>query len=244
MVATAGLAGARCAAKPVSIRVRRRALLRLHRAAASATAGARARRPTPASAAAAALAPATTAAAAAVAAPVRSRARSFPALPLPRRPAMAVASATPRYTPARRAALSRGLKTSGGRSRLWSLRTCCLRSSLRRPAPVLAAVAKMLPWVACAGFGVYCMRFNLALGLAAALRSADVFVVAALGGVGWAFGRYLESVSKRFDATDAALREVKELLRARALSARGVARRTRLWRASHCGRSVNARRKR
>ncbi len=74
----------------------------------------------------------------------------------------------------------------------------------------------MLPWVACAGFGVYFMQSNLALGLAAALRSADVLVVAALGGVGWAIGHYLESVSKRFDATDAALREVKELLLARA----------------------------
>jgi hypothetical protein len=100
-----------------------------------------------------------------------------------------------------------------------------------------AAVAKMLPWVACAGFGVYLMRSNLALGLGAALRSADVLVVAALGGVGLALGRYLESVSKRFDvtdaavskrfdatdaavskrfdATDAALREVKKLLQAR-----------------------------
>jgi hypothetical protein len=71
-------------------------------------------------------------------------------------------------------------------------------------AKVLDAVAKMLPAVTFAGFAIYFMKSNLAVGLGAALRSADVLVVAALGGVGWAFGKYLEYVAKRFDAADAA----------------------------------------
>jgi hypothetical protein len=75
-------------------------------------------------------------------------------------------------------------------------------------AKVLDAVAKMLPAVAFAGFGVCLMQSNLAVGLGAALRSSDLLVVAALGGVGWAFGKYLEYVVKRFDAVDAALREL------------------------------------
>ena len=48
------------------------------------------------------------------------------------------------------------------------------------------------------------MRSNLAAGLGAALISSDLLVVTALGGVGWAFGKYLEYVAKRFDRTDAA----------------------------------------
>ncbi len=71
-------------------------------------------------------------------------------------------------------------------------------------ARVLEVVAKMLPAVAFAGFGVYLMKSNLAVGLGAALRTSDLLVVTALGGVGWAFGKYLEYVAKRFDAADAA----------------------------------------
>ena len=48
------------------------------------------------------------------------------------------------------------------------------------------------------------MKSNLAEGLGAALHSSDLLVLTALGGVGWAFGKYLEFVAKRFDATDAA----------------------------------------
>ncbi len=79
-----------------------------------------------------------------------------------------------------------------------------------------AAANKVLPYVAFASFGVYFTQANLALRLAATLRSADVLVVAALAGIGWAFGRHhLKSMHKRFDALDAALREVKLLLQAR-----------------------------
>ena len=72
-------------------------------------------------------------------------------------------------------------------------------------APVVEAAAKLLPPTAFAVFGIYFMKSNLAAGLAAAYQSADVFVTVALAGVGWAFGKYLDSVNKRFDATDAAV---------------------------------------
>ncbi len=82
-------------------------------------------------------------------------------------------------------------------------------------AKVTEALAKMLAPLAFAAFGIYFMQSNLAAGLGA-LRTSDVLVTAALGGVGWAFTRYLEFVNKRFDTMDAALREVKQLLQERA----------------------------
>ena len=83
-------------------------------------------------------------------------------------------------------------------------------------APLVEAVAKLLPPTVFAGFAIDLMKSNLAAGHASARSSADVLVTAALAGAGWAFGKYLEAVNKRFDAVDKrfdavdmALRELK-----------------------------------
>ena len=58
-------------------------------------------------------------------------------------------------------------------------------------------------------FGIYFLQSSLHRGLSsAALRSSDVFTTAFLAFIGWAFNKHLESVTKRFDAVDAALREL------------------------------------
>jgi hypothetical protein len=74
-------------------------------------------------------------------------------------------------------------------------------------SPLVSALASLLPGIALAGFAVYFIKSNLAAGLA--LKTADVLVTAALAGLGWAIARFLSSVDKRFDASDASLREVK-----------------------------------
>ena len=76
-------------------------------------------------------------------------------------------------------------------------------------APLVTALARLLPIIAFASFGVYFMQSNMAAGLGVALKKADVLVTAALAGLGWAVARFLSSVDKRFDTTDASLREVK-----------------------------------
>jgi hypothetical protein len=82
--------------------------------------------------------------------------------------------------------------------------------------------------LAFAAFAIVFMQSNLAEGIGAAFRTADVLVTVVLGAAGWAFARYLESVTtrfdesmKRFDATDerldqiaATLEDVRRLLRA------------------------------
>ena len=70
------------------------------------------------------------------------------------------------------------------------------------------AVSKLLAPVTFGLFGIYFLQSSLHRGLSAALRSSDVFTTAFLAFVGWAFSKYLESVNKRFDAVDAALREL------------------------------------
>ena len=76
-------------------------------------------------------------------------------------------------------------------------------------SPLVSALASLLPGIALAGFAVYFRKSNLAAGLGAALKTADVLVTAALAGLGWAIARFLSSINKRFDTTDASLREVK-----------------------------------
>ena len=51
--------------------------------------------------------------------------------------------------------------------------------------------------------------------LRAALRTPDGLVIAVLGAGGWAFSRLLDTLSKRFDAVDAALQQLLKELRAR-----------------------------
>ena len=80
-------------------------------------------------------------------------------------------------------------------------------------APLVEAVAKLMPPTAFAVFAIYFMKSNLVAGLASAYKSADMLVTVALAGVGWAFGKYLDSVNKRFDSVDAALQELKSALK-------------------------------
>ena len=69
-------------------------------------------------------------------------------------------------------------------------------------------MSKLLAPVTFGLFGIYFLQSSLHRGLSAALRSSDVFTTAFLAFVGWAFNKYLQSVNKRFDAVDAALREL------------------------------------
>ena len=66
-------------------------------------------------------------------------------------------------------------------------------------------MSKLLAPVTFGLFGIYFLQSSLHRGLSAALRSSDVFTTAFLAFVGWAFSKYLESVTKRFDATDASV---------------------------------------
>jgi hypothetical protein len=74
-------------------------------------------------------------------------------------------------------------------------------------------VAVCIPITIFGLFAAYFCKSNLAAGLGAALKSADVLVTAVLAGLGWVVARFLSSVDKRFDATDTSLREVKDALR-------------------------------
>ena len=69
-------------------------------------------------------------------------------------------------------------------------------------------MSKLLAPVTFGLFGIYFLQSSLHRGLSAALRSSDVFTTAFLAFIGWAFNKHLESVTKRFDAVDAALREL------------------------------------
>ena len=80
-------------------------------------------------------------------------------------------------------------------------------------APLMEAVAKLMPPTVFAVFAIYFIKSNLAACLASAYTSADMLVTMALAGVGWAFGKYLDYVNKRFDAVDAALQELKSALK-------------------------------
>ena len=69
-------------------------------------------------------------------------------------------------------------------------------------------MSKLLAPVTFGLFGIYFLQSSLHRGLSVALRSSDVFTTAFLAFIGWAFNKHLESVTKRFDAVDAALREL------------------------------------
>ena len=69
-------------------------------------------------------------------------------------------------------------------------------------------MSKLLAPVTFGLFGIYFLQSSLHRALSAALRSSDVFTTAFLAFIGWAFNKHLESVTKRFDAVDAALREL------------------------------------
>ena len=72
-------------------------------------------------------------------------------------------------------------------------------------APLIEAFANLLLPLAFALFAVFFVKSRLAEGLTSALKFSDVFATAFLGLVGWAFNKYLESVNRRFDASDTAV---------------------------------------
>jgi hypothetical protein len=80
---------------------------------------------------------------------------------------------------------------------------------------VADAASKLLAPIAFGLFGIHFLRSSLHQGLAAALKSSDVFTTAFLAFVGWAFNKYLESVIKRFDAVDRRFDAVDAALRDR-----------------------------
>ena len=63
-------------------------------------------------------------------------------------------------------------------------------------------MSKLLGPVTFGFFSLHFLNSSLHQGLAAALKSSDVFTTAFLAFVRWAFNKYLESVTKRFDAAD------------------------------------------
>ena len=72
-------------------------------------------------------------------------------------------------------------------------------------APLIEAFANLLLPLAVALFAVFFVKSRLAEGLTSALKFSDVFATAFLGLVCWAFNKYLESVNRRFDASDTAV---------------------------------------
>jgi len=77
-------------------------------------------------------------------------------------------------------------------------------------APLVESVARLLLPLSFAVFGFFFVKSSLADGLVSAIKFSDVFATAFLAFVGWAFTQYLESVNRRFDAIDLALRELRQ----------------------------------